>query len=789
MASAGGPLLDTLAAHLSWGQWCTLQGATAIVLLALPAAAMGASFPVVLRALPDTPTVVGRLYAVNTFGAAVGALLALALLATVGWASAVHTVAALGAVICGCAMLLSRRAPNTAGPPPSHAGARAPGMPGASRSLVLAYAAVGACALMLEIGWTRLYGIVLLRSEYVLAVILAVYLLGTALGSMLAARGGPHLRTAVPLAACLGTLLGIWALAPLSSWMQARHFESLAAALCVQALALAACTLPVTLALGAWLPTLARWQGEATAARTDGARLYGANCLGGAAGTLLTVFVLIPQFGAVAAVAAAAVLMLLLGLLLGATRYALAALAPALLAAAALHELPPPQRMLGPEAAPSRERYRYEDALTLSQVIEAPDGQRTLLTDLQHLDASSEPAAVQLQADQARLPLLLHRNPTSVLFLGLGTGISASGSLAYPALRRTAIELSPGAIVAAAQWFAPVNGDVVRYMQVEHDDARHFLAASNARYDVVVGDLFHPDIAGMGNLLSVEQFSRARHCLAPGGLFVQWLAINQFDRESLHTVMRSFRSVFADAQLFLDGAHLALVGSLAPLADGLSWRLRDVDLAAPSDQTGGEGAATWLGRYWGPIGAGTGPVQREARPVIEFRLPNLRYSGGPDGDAAPVSDILRELLRQRPAAADAARQLAVPDAQLAAFAGAYAASELSVQAWLALLEGDERRARQRVRLAYEANPRDRWIASDLADDLWRNLWHSGSGDASDADAIDRVLRIYPDHVEALRAAWHRDAARAARGADAARERLRRVAPLDRELADNGVRLP
>lgn len=47
---------------------------------------------------------------------------------------------------------------------------------------------MGAGALILQVGWTRLYGMVLLRTEYVLAVILAVFLLGIGLGSLLARR-------------------------------------------------------------------------------------------------------------------------------------------------------------------------------------------------------------------------------------------------------------------------------------------------------------------------------------------------------------------------------------------------------------------------------------------------------------------------------------------------------------------------------------------------------------------------------------------------------------------------
>jgi hypothetical protein len=187
-------------------------------------------------------------------------------------------------------------------------------------------------------------------------------------------------------------------------------------------------------------------------------------------------------------------------------------------------------------------------------------------------------------------------------------------------------------------------------------------------------------------------------------------------------------------------------------------------------------------------------VQRESRPVIEFRLPRLRYEDPAPGDgssrareASPVAEILLELLRQRPETARAAAQLGVPADERDAFDSAYAASELAVQAWLAVSGGDERRARQLVRLAYEANGRDRWIAASVADDLYESARQDGTLD--DAGTIERILRVYPDHVAAVRALWRRE--RKAERPDAAQAlaRLRALAPLDNEAATIGVRLP
>ncbi len=801
--AAAGPALEALGARLLPWQWLTLQGACAVVLLALPAAAMGASFPVVLQALPPSDARLGRIYGLNCLGAAAGALLGLALLAGLGWTGALRVVAACGALVAAAAWSLGARA-RAAECEPAAPGlvASTEGASAVPRSLLLAYAGVGACGLILEVAWTRLYGMVLLRTEYVLAIILAVYLVGTALGSLLAARAGRHpwLTAAIPLVGCSATLLGVGVLPSMSVWLQQRNFDSLLGALALQSLALSVCTLPTTAALGAWLPLLARRLGAPPAApgsRLDDARrpatgpvtepvsghaasLYGANCLGAAVGAVATVAIAIPWAGTTATICLAAVALLALGTSLasapGPRRLLWLALPVAGAAGWLLHDFPEPQRMLPASAQVGRQLFRYEDALTLNHVTESADGQRTLLTDLQHMDASTEPAAVQIQADQARLPLLLHRSPRSILFLGLGTGISASGSLAYPQLERTAVELSPGAIAAARTWFAAANGGVLRSMQVDSDDARHYLAAQRRRYDVIVGDLFHPDLAGMSNLLSVEQFQRARDHLSADGIFAQWLALNQFDRESLRTVLRSFRQVFPDGVLFFDGLHLAMVGSPTRQSYGanVAAHLAGLPAAQIDAQTGGEGPWTWLGRYFGPVGGGIGPVQSEIRPIIEYRLPHLRYL-----EQAPLSELLLELLRQRPAPSAAGRQLAIGVQDQAAFADAYVATELAAQSWLASLNDDAERAGERMRLAFEANRRDRWIASALADELFDQA--AAQQRLGDRAVLERILGIFPDHLEALRALWHLDRATGG-AADRDRERLRALAPLDSEIS-------
>ncbi|MFP5344043.1 MAG: fused MFS/spermidine synthase [Gammaproteobacteria bacterium] len=776
-------LLDGLAAGASLHIWYLAQGAATLLLLLIPATALGMTFPLMLRALAASRLGVAELYGVNTLGAVLGALLPLALLPALGWMSAMQSVAGLGIAMALTAAVLALFSWGKIKRDIDHAASRP-----AHKNLI-AYGVVGAAALMLEVAWTRIFGMTLLRTEYVMALILAVFLLGIGMGSLavrILRRGTgfpalfPTLFTALPLAAAGFVVLSLWFAPLVSAWAERGAFHSLLHALTLQGLALAALTLPVTLMLGAWLPLLCRRIGGDDSG--SGPALYGANSMGGALGALAAGLVLMPQWGAPATVCIAALLLLLCGAvwMTPSVKHVAAWSAGGLLIAFAawpVRDLPPVARLLPQTQAYSTDVFRHEDALAITHVVERPSGQRVLLTDLQRMDASTDQAAVATQQNQARLPLLLHPAPRTVLFLGLGTGISVSGSLPFPQLERTAVELSQG-VIEAAPLFAPLNQGVPGNTHVVRDDARRFLRATNQSYDVIIGDLFHPDLIGHSALLTTQQFARARARLNENGLFVQWLALNQFDAESLDSVLRGFNQVFPGAVIFMDGFRLALAGarSAPPGAVAMLANLQRMSGAAQAEATGGEGAATWLGRYWGKINAGAGPVQDEWAPRIEYRLPRARYGGEMD-----LARLLEKLLRARPSLDAAAKELQVAASERAAFERAYGATELAVRGWLAALRGDADGARL-LRLAYETNPHDRWIGFALADAMYGTLPQARAGGRSERDALRAILAIRPDHTETLRRLWHLersagDSAAAARY----RARLAEASPLDKEV--------
>lgn len=766
--------LADIAAHLTVMQWYLLQGFEALCLLVIPASAMGLGFALVLRVFEHTPLSLGKIYGLNTIGGAAGALFPLWSLPVLGWMDSVRLIALLGLLVGLAALLLFRvtRAADEEVTAPAASNQASPALSG-----LVIYAGIGAGSIMLEIGWIRLYGMIMLRTEYVLGVILAVFLLGIALGSLLLPRMPKYwLTVAMPVIAGGWVLIGVYLLPHVSAWIENSQFSSFPDAVWTQALILAIFTLPATLALGAWLPLLARQAGNT---RENGIWLYGANCLGGGIGAIIACLICIPMFGSVAMVVTAGLLITALGLMWAKSRWAWMVFAPMLILAWPVRNMPQVHELLPKIEANSRDLYLYEDAISLTQVIEQPDGQRVLLSDLQRMDASTEPGAAEIQMDQARLALLLHPAPHSVLLLGLGTGISMAGSAPFPDLQRTAVEISQGAIYAAKNWFPAVNRNIVAQAQIQRDDARHFLSTTLQNFDVIIGDLFHPDLAGMGSLLSVQQFQRAKEHLNPEGIFVQWLALNQFDIQSLKVVLRSFQRVFPDAQMYMDGMHLALVGPKKRFSAGmLLANLRRLPASEQELATGGEGAWTWLGRYWGPVSASAGPVQDEWMPFIEFNLPKARYDGNVN-----LANLMTWLLRHHPDANEAMKLLSLGAESKSEFGRAYVANELAVRAWTASIQGDAEKAGNLIWVAYQANPRDHWIANALADNMLQSLPEAGEHGLSTRQALQRILEFNPDFVGALRAKWHLEqSAGNVQEAERYRLRLLAISPLDRDAS-------
>lgn len=291
----------------------------------------------------------------------------------------------------------------------------------------------------------------------------------------------------------------------------------------------------------------------------------------------------------------------------------------------------------------------FEGVMAAVAVVEDPARNRLQKVNNRFYMGGTD--SVFAQRRQAHLPLLLHPDPRRALFLGLGTGITFGGAADHPNLVSEGVELIPE-VVETFPFFAPENRDPRNHprLLVRVADARRYVRAASANYDVIVADLFHPARDGAGSLYTVEHFRAIRARLAAGGLFCQWLPLYQHDLESLRIIIRTFLDVFPDSRAYLADFNvrtpaLALVGTTAPIAYDAAWltrRVRSRALGMALEQLALDDELDLFGTLVATPEeleqfANDAPSNSDDRTIITYRAPRVAYATPP---LAPYENLL-----------------------------------------------------------------------------------------------------------------------------------------------------
>ncbi len=659
-------------------------------LLILPACLLlGATFPLLsagwLRtAQAQDARVLGGLYAANSLGAALGALLAtFLLLPRLGMPGAMTVAGVANLVVAAGACWLSwRHEGDSAGwtsceppsPPPAASGTRsAPARPGLVRVVLAVGLFSGACSFVYEIGWIRLLNQALGTTVHSFELMLAAFLLGLAFGGAWVHRCAPRLRDPLQGAAFAQVAMGVAAMLSLLAFAQS--FDWTAAL--VQSLARTdggyrlfllgsggiaiAVMLPAAFFAGTTLPLFTLVLLRSGAGEASIGRLYAANTAGAIAGVLLAVHVLVPLLGVRGAVLLAAAGDVALGFWLYAqlrgelspARMALLSLGSvAALAVALQWGQPDPRAQLSGvfrtgfaqlDASLEVPFLRDGKTATIGVARSPSTGTLSLITNgksdgamAASLDAppgGDELTMVSLGA----LPLALHPQPRQVGVIGWGLGMSTHTLLGSDQVERVeTVEIEPLVHRAGAQLFAARIGRALHdpRSQVHFDDARRFYTSGRRRYDVIVSEPSNPWVSGVAGLFTSEFYRFLHGHLADDGLLVQWLQTYEIDDALLARIVAALRENFADAAVYLaQDNDLVVVACRSTCPQAEAMRLRATEaLAAETARVGLAGdAALQLRRLGGAalldtyVRALQAEPHSDFHPVVSLQAPRTRF--------------------------------------------------------------------------------------------------------------------------------------------------------------------
>jgi spermidine synthase len=557
--------------------------AASFAILIVPTSLMGATLPIVMRSalVQDSASRIGWLYAVNTGGAIVGALIAgFYLLAEVGMSASFRDAALVNVAIGATALLASRAIPAVArageaaaagAVQPSTTTAPAPMTPthAQQRAVLWTFALSGMMSLALELVWFRILVTMLRPTAYAFTIMLAAVLAGIALGSAVATPFLRRSRDWLPTLTVVQSAIALSAVLSLNALRYAQDalewIGPLLARLGVDAYlgpivaASLIAMLPTTLLLGFAFPIgLSVFAGGAADSPRRIGLLYSVNVCGAIAGSLLAGFALLPAAGSRGSLIATSACALLSSVMLAITQWRtrpnlagfLAIVGPSAFGMAALNAVDP--YLITTDRA-ERVMWREEGVQTTVAVHETGSGarpHRVMYLDGMH-QASDAPAMTFVHHRIGAMPMMLHPNAHDALVVGLGGGATAGAVAQYPDVSVDVVELS-AAVVGGASFFTHVNFNLLQRPSVHLrvDDGRNYLLTSRKKYDVITADIILPRHAGAGALYSREYFALVRDALKDDGVVLQW---NGGEGAVYNLILRTFVSVFPQTTLWADG--------------------------------------------------------------------------------------------------------------------------------------------------------------------------------------------------------------------------------------------
>ena len=607
----------------------------AFAVLLVPATAMGTTLPLLVAALAryraGFGSALGRIYGWNTLGAVAGVLateiwlVGMFGVAGSAWCAAILGVAAAVMALWLDADLAKNFISIATTPKVSLSGGRAGPQTAGRNSLLLVSSFLSGFALLaLEVVWFRFLTMFVLSTTLAASLMLAVVLASIGLGGLIASAWLKWSAHASRSLVAVGCAAGFAVVASYAGFRVLTEGAQIAAWYSVLWLA-CALTLPTSTLSGMLFTLLGdALQRDGVGAARAAGWLTLVNTIGGACGSLLAAFLMLPSVGMEGAFFALATVYLGVGLLVlaaGTTSrgwrspvavgaglaliVALVAFPFGLMGNVYFQRVVQPYASDGSSIVATREG-PSETILLMQQKWMGQPVYTRLVTNGFSMSGTAV-TAMRYMRYFVYWPMVLHRGPIKnvlVVCYGVGVTVGAAVDLASAESIEVA-EISPD-VVAVSDLIYPSNHPLRDpRVRLHLEDGRQFLQSTKERFDLITGEPPPPRTPGADNIYSREYFQLIYDRLAEGGITTYWLPVGRPDPgTNVTSIMRAFCDVFTNCSLWnatpFDLMLVGLRGSPARASETefVNWwkagsvraRLVEVGLEVPQ-QVG----ATFLG--------------------------------------------------------------------------------------------------------------------------------------------------------------------------------------------------
>ena len=581
------------------GQLLIVQVIISAAILLVPSMIMGSTLPLLGRFITalekEAGHLVGKLYALNTLGAAAGCFLAgFIFIRAFGVMGALYTAAGLNLLVAFGGWFLSRfsgveiQEKTEAAVAKTAESTPATTTDGRFYLLILAFFMSGLISIAYELLWMRSIIHLLGGATYVFSAVLTIYLLGNVIGAGIGSRLAKKLKTpALGFAVTLSLLgfCGVFYLPALILWISTvlpfvnNAFEAFYSWVPVSPyiikplLQSAFLFLLPAVIMGIGFPiALQAWANHVHKVGRSTGTAYGANTIGAVIGGIITGFVLIPLLGLQTSITILGLIGLWIAAVMGLSfarearvlrRWALPAVAVILtmLTATIPLNLFDTVIKISPIIPANYQLLWVKEGVTTTVSVH-----KNLAENSLELYSSGQALAGErygTRCDQkilGHLCALLNTNAEKVLSVGFGSGETTACLAKHKLERVDCVEIAPEVVQTSLKFFRHMNlGDRLNEeINMIYMDAKNYLHLTDSSYDAIVNDSIHPRLfAENASLHTKEYFQSAKERLNDDGILVCWIPTYNMSISVLDSIVGTLMDVFPHVTLWYPNRYFA----------------------------------------------------------------------------------------------------------------------------------------------------------------------------------------------------------------------------------------